>query len=500
MGSEVERLRQRGSAAIVIAGWAVTAVLAALAVPQGRVTLVAALLSALVNAVPTLHHRQGRSDASARLTLALVPAIQPALLILAMDAGGLQMDMHLFVFPALAALVWLCDARPAMLAGTLVAVQHVAIGLVAPGWYYGRAVHLGDITVHLIALAAASIAFALVSDLLGRALGRLAQARAASAELGAKLEENAAELEEARRAAAREREAHAQADRAAEEARRAELARIARDFEGTIGGLVQSLQSTAGLLERTIKALDEATSEAGTRAGEVAGAAERASKSAGTVARGVADLSGAIASIASNAGQHKELTARAAERSSSGGEAVGSLARHSDTIGEATRAIARIAERTNLLALNAAIEAASAGPQGKGFSTVAQEVKSLARQAAEAATEIDAFLSGIRSGTLDARTSFDAIADVIAELDQAARAIRWEVEDQRKSADTIEDYAHRTAEEIGDMAARSRSVAETAETTRALAGELDRAAAALLGHVDGLEGSTRRFVEQLRAS
>ncbi|MEQ8411492.1 MAG: methyl-accepting chemotaxis protein [Erythrobacter sp.] len=500
MCSEVERVRQRGFAAIIVAGWTVTAMLAALALPLGQQAMVAALISALANALPTLHYRRGRRDAAARAGIAMVPAVQPALLILVMDAGGLQMEMHLFFFPALAALVWLCDPRAVLLAGGLIALQHVVLGLLAPEWSYGRAVHMGDVAVHLIALAAASITLALIAGGLGRWLGLLGQTRARCNDLDARLAESETALEQARSDALREREAHAAQARAAEDARRGELDRIAREFENSVGGLTHSLLTTAQLLERTTKALDQVASEAGTRAGEVAGAAEKASKAAGIVARGVGDLSGAIASIAGNTGQHKELTARAAERSSSGGKAVSSLAEHSDTIGEATRAIARIAERTNLLALNAAIEAASAGPQGKGFTVVAQEVKSLARQAGAAATDIDAFLSGIRAGTMDAQTSFDAIAQAIAELDQAARAIRWDVESQRKCADTIESHASRAAEEIGAMAARSRSLAQTAETTRELAGELDRAAAALLGHVEGLEGSTRRFVEQLRAS
>ena len=69
-------------------------------------------------------------------------------------------------------------------------------------------------------------------------------------------------------------------------------------------------------------------------------------------------------------------------------EVIQSLDEHTAAIGGILDTIRSISEQTNLLALNAAIEAARAGDHGRGFSVVADEVRTLAQRAAAATDEI----------------------------------------------------------------------------------------------------------------
>ena len=80
-------------------------------------------------------------------------------------------------------------------------------------------------------------------------------------------------------------------------------------------------------------------------------------------------------------------------------ESILSLTAQSQAIGEIIASVDDLAAQSKLLAVNAAIEAAKAGDEGRGFSVVAQEVKSLAEQSKQATSQVRAILSDIQKAT-----------------------------------------------------------------------------------------------------
>jgi len=78
---------------------------------------------------------------------------------------------------------------------------------------------------------------------------------------------------------------------------------------------------------------------------------------------------------------------------------IGALSQQSQQIGEIIASVAEIAEQSRLLALNAAMEAARAGEHGRGFSVVANEIRSLASQSKESTTQVRKILGDIRRAT-----------------------------------------------------------------------------------------------------
>lgn len=115
------------------------------------------------------------------------------------------------------------------------------------------------------------------------------------------------------------------------------------------------------------------------------------------------------------------------------------LGSSSEEIGNIIEIIDGIAEQTNLLALNAAIEAARAGEAGRGFSVVADEIRDLAAESAEATKRIADIIKQIQNSVSDAtqkmHNSRETVKQGVSAIENAGEVFK-EIE---KLANTLED-------------------------------------------------------------
>jgi len=169
----------------------------------------------------------------------------------------------------------------------------------------------------------------------------------------------------------------------------------------------------------------------------VAAAMEQSSTNTAMVAAAAEEMTATITEIATNAERASAITQEAVQQSMVVSERMEELGGAASAIGKVTETINDISDQTNLLALNATIEAARAGQSGKGFSVVANEIKELAQQTAEATRHIKGQIEGIQSTTTMTVAEIKRIAEIINQVHELVVTIATAVEEQSAATSEI---------------------------------------------------------------
>lgn len=155
-----------------------------------------------------------------------------------------------------------------------------------------------------------------------------------------------------------------------------------------------------------------------------------------------------------------------------------------------------IANQTNLLALNASIEAARAGENGRGFSVVAEEIRVLADQSAQAVQRISGLIQAMQADVNQVVTQINANvtnankeAESGEETNSAFEQMSRSVTDVADEIEQISNLVNKQLESIQKTVQQSQDVAAIAEETSAASEEVSAS-------VDE-QAKTIKMIEQL---
>ncbi|MCP3466657.1 methyl-accepting chemotaxis protein [Bradyrhizobium sp. CCGUVB23] len=287
---------------------------------------------------------------------------------------------------------------------------------------------------------------------------------------------------------------------AAREEKKRAIAKLAGEFEETIGSIANAVSSAAKDVEVTAGSLSSTAESAAQRVSTVAAASAEASTNVQSVAGATEELSSSVAEINRQVTTSSSIAAEAVEASARTNDLVKSLSEAAAKIGAVTEMINAIASQTNLLALNATIEAARAGDAGRGFAVVASEVKSLSSQTAKATEEISAHISAMQRATDDTVAAIQGIGGTIGQISDIGKSIAIAVEQQGQATQEIARSVSQAAAGTSGVAANINAVTRTIDATGTAANDMLGAAGELSRHAVALRDKVAGFLKDVRAA
>ncbi len=340
--------------------WLHLPVFLAIAWLRGTSLLTAGSIATLAVIGPTLLHLLSRGSALTAVAIGIGGQALSAGLI---HLGGGMIEMHFHVFVLLPLLAAFGRILVVVAGAVTIAVHHVAFYFFLPASLFNYTATLWIVALHALFVILAAVPGAIIARVIGSHVVGAGQLLGGLGQAGSALTTTANSLSTASSMAANDATAQAAA--------------------------VEEISTTLGVFSDHVRTSNDRLSVARSQhlaqmravLGEIATASERLNRAM----LGVGESSQAITKI--------------------------------------VKAIEGIAFQTNILALNAAIEAARAGEAGAGFAVVAEEVRTLAARAAEAARETGVLVSSAAECGSEGAAVTTQVATQLASVQEAFRGL-----------------------------------------------------------------------------
>ncbi len=298
--------------------------------------------------------------------------------------------------------------------------------------------------------------------------------------------------------------------------------------EDEIGTLADSYNSTVENLRQIVtqvqKSVTQIASAINNNEGSAQALSERASQQSEAIASALNQIQAMAASIntiATNAEQAKTTFQEVLDTVATGDvamdrtvagilairETVAETAKKVKRLGESSQKISKVvnlissfAAQTNLLALNASLEASRAGTEGHNFARVAEEIRALAQQSAEATTEIERIVASIQLDTQEVARAMEEGTERVVVGSKLVDETRHSLNQVATSSKQVNTRITRIAQETIEQSQASQGitntiaeVADMATTTSKDAAKVSASTKELNAVAENLQASVQQF-------
>lgn len=260
--------------------------------------------------------------------------------------------------------------------------------------------------------------------------------------------------------------------------------RAEESYVGDFKPILLSLRNINRKLSATLVQINEASNQVSSGSEQVAEGAQTLAQSSTEQASAIEELSAMMQEISEQIKHTANNSKEGSTKTQLAGEEIGKcniqmqnmlnamneIKSSSVEISGIVKSIEDIASQTNLLSLNAAIEAARAGEAGRGFSVVAEEVRKLAEESANAVKNtvelIERSIQAVNNGidyadevAKDMGVVVGTAQDVVGMIDEIAMAAN----DQSEAVSQVMQAVNQISESIQSNSASSEESSAASE-------------------------------------